>query len=64
MLPPCRENGIPCPDRKPGCHGNCKRFRIYRDFVESRRKEREKRRFVDDARFELAANARKKSKHS
>ena len=64
MLPPCKENGIPCPDRHPACQSGCEKFAIYRAFVDDRRKEREREQLIDSATFDMARQVKKKATHT
>ena len=42
---PCRENGVDCPDRHPGCQDTCERMKAAKAKNEARKAvEREKRR--------------------
>lgn len=64
MLPPCKKNGIPCPKRHPACQAGCKDFAEYRAFVDNRRKERERERLIDSAKFDMARQVKKKATHT
>lgn len=30
-VPPCRKNGVDCPERRVGCQGKCERYRLFRE---------------------------------
>ena len=64
MLPPCKKNGIPCPKRHTTCQAECKDFAEYRAFVDNRRKERERERLIDSAKFDMARQVKKKATHT
>ncbi len=40
--PPCRQNGVDCPERRPGCQSHCKKLaelHAYYDTVHKKRDE-------------------------
>lgn len=42
MKPPCRENGVDCPHRKPGCQDSCAKLEKLHAYYDAVRKARTK----------------------
>ena len=40
IKPPCRENGVDCPHRKPGCQTNCRKLDKLRAYYAAVKKAR------------------------
>ena len=63
MQGPCKKNGIPCADRRMGCHAECAAYLEYRACMDNRRHVRQKAALVENARFDLHRSAIRKAKH-
>ena len=46
--PPCRKNGVDCPNRCVGCHATCKEFADYRAGIDADNAVRDKVREAED----------------
>lgn len=55
IMPPCKENGIDCPDRTVGCQSTCPKMVTYYEKLEASRKNERRQKQMDSYRKDTAA---------
>lgn len=59
IMPPCKENGVECPDRQIGCQGKCPKMARYYAKLEKARENERRHKQVDSYRKDAAARLKR-----
>lgn len=61
IMPPCKENGIECPDRQIGCQGKCPKMVTYYEKLEKARENERRQKQMDSYRKDTAVRLKNSS---